>query len=128
MPDIHDRIREEVSDKELALWTALTSADPASELIKLSNPEANFMFPKTEVLTLEDHDKFRKALKAPFHRFDSYRIDEVRIFIIDLMAATVTCKVHAERDDEKYRATSHTTWSQASDGEWRIVTHQECRV
>ncbi|KAJ5923173.1 hypothetical protein N7454_008418 [Penicillium verhagenii] len=128
MPDIHDRIRDEVSDKELALWTAVTCADPASELIKLSNPDANFMFPKKEVLTLQDHDKFRKALKPPFNRFDSYRIDEVRIFIMGLMAATVTCKVHAERENKKYTITSHTTWSQASDGEWRIVTHGECRV
>lgn len=128
MPDIHDRIREEVMDKERALWTAVTSAEPASALMQLSNPEANFLFPKKEVLTLQDEKKFRKALRPPFHRFDSYELSDVRIIIMGLMAATVTCTVNAVRDNKKYRVTSHTTWSQASDGEWRIVTHQETRL
>ncbi|KAJ6020473.1 hypothetical protein N7540_005977 [Penicillium herquei] len=46
MPDIHDRIREDLMNKEIELWTALTSAEPAPPIIKLSNPEANFLFPK----------------------------------------------------------------------------------
>ncbi|KAJ5724229.1 hypothetical protein N7488_002264 [Penicillium malachiteum] len=128
MPDIHDRIREDLMNKEIELWTALTSAEPAPPIIKLSNPEANFLFPKKEVLTLQDERRFRKALRPPFHRFDSYEMLDIRLIIIDLMAGTVTCKVHALRDNKKYRVTSHTTWSQASDGEWRIVTHQETRI
>ncbi|KAJ5094639.1 hypothetical protein N7456_010500 [Penicillium angulare] len=128
MPDIHDRIRTEVMDKERALWTALTSAEPASEIIKLSNSYANFLWPKKEVLTFQDEKKFRRALKAPFHRFDTYELQDVRIIIMGLMAATVTCTVDATRDNKRWRATSHTTWSQASDGEWRICTHQETRI
>lgn len=128
MPDIHDRIREDLQNKERELWTALTSAEPAPPIIHLSNPSANFLFPKKEVLTLQDRRKFHKALRPPFNRFDTYEIQDMRVLIIDLMAGTVTCKIDATRDKKKYRMTSHTTWSQASDGEWRICTHQETRL
>jgi len=125
MPSIHDRIREDLYNKERALWTALTSADPAPAIRKLCNEDANLMFPKMGIITLEDDEKFRDALKPPFHRFDGYQLDEVRTIIIDLMAGVVTCKVFATRGTKQYRATSSTTWSQASDGEWRISCHQE---
>ncbi|KAJ5247626.1 hypothetical protein N7468_002609 [Penicillium chermesinum] len=125
MPSIHDRIREEVLNKTRALWTALTSADPAPEIKKLSNEEVNLIFPKMETLTLQDEEHFDAAMKPPFHRFDGYQLDDVRTIIIDLMAASVTYKVYATRDNKEYRATGATTWSQGSDGEWRIVVHQE---
>ena len=125
MAPIHDRIREDLINKERALWTALTSANPGPAVKKLANPEANLLFPKKQILTLEDEEKFDDVLKPPFHHFDSYQLDEVRTIIIDLMAGTITYKIHATRDDKQYRALGSTTWSQASDGEWRIVTHQE---
>lgn len=125
MPGIHDRIREDLYNKERALWTALTSADPAPAVRKLCNEDANLMFPKMGIITLEDDEQFRDALKPPFHRFDGYQLDEVRTIIIDLMAGVVTCKIHAVRGHKQYKATSSTTWSQASDGEWRISCHQE---
>lgn len=125
MPGIHDRIREDLYNKERALWTALTSADPAPAVRKLCNEDANLMFPKMGIITLEDEEQFKDALKPPFHRFDGYQLDEVRTIIIDLMAGVVTCKVHAVRGHKQYKATSSTTWSQASDGEWRISCHQE---
>lgn len=125
MPSMHDRIREDLLNKERALWTALTSADPAPAVQKLCNPEANLMFPQMGILTLEDESTFHEALKPPFHRFDGYQLDEVRVIIIDLMAGVVTYKVRAVRGKNEYRATSSTTWSQGSDGEWRIACHQE---
>jgi hypothetical protein len=125
MPNIHDRIREELLNKERALWTALTSADPAPAVFKLSNPEANFMFPKMEILTLQDEDAFKKALRPPFHRFDGYQFEEVRTIIVDLMAGVVTYKIRAVRGKKEYTATGSTTWSQGSDGEWTIATHTE---
>ncbi|KAJ6068403.1 hypothetical protein N7499_010290 [Penicillium canescens] len=97
MPSIHDRIREELLNKERALWTALTSADPAPAVFKLSNPEANFMFPQMEILTLQDEDTFKKALRPPFHRFDGYQFEQVRTIIVDLMAGVVTYKIRAVR-------------------------------
>lgn len=125
MPSIHERIREELLTKERALWTALTSADPAPAVQKLSNPEANFMFPKMGILTLEDESQFSAAMKPPFHRFDGYQLDDVRTIIVDLMAGVVTCRIYAVSGKTEYRATSSTTWSQGSDGEWRICCHQE---
>ncbi|KAJ5115514.1 hypothetical protein NUU61_001273 [Penicillium alfredii] len=125
MPSIHDRIREDLLNKERALWTALTSADPAPAVQKLCNPEANLMFPQMPILTLEDEATFKDALKPPFHRFDGYQLDEVRTIIIDLMAGVVTYKLRAVRGRSEYQATGSTTWSQASDGEWRIACHQE---
>lgn len=122
---MHDRIREDLLNKERALWTALTSADPAPAVRKLCNPEANMMFPQMEILTLEDVSEFHKALSPPFHRFDGYQLDEVRTIVIDLMAGVVTYKIRAVRGKNEYRATSSTTWSQGSDGEWRICCHQE---
>ncbi|KAJ5579608.1 uncharacterized protein N7459_005593 [Penicillium hispanicum] len=125
MPSMHDRIREDLVNKERALWTALTSADPAPAVQKLCNPEANLMFPKMGILTLEDESAFHEAMKPPFHRFDGYQLDEVRIIIIDLMAGVVTYRVHAVRGSKEYRATASTTWSQGSDGEWTLAAHQE---
>lgn len=125
MPSIHDRIREDLLNKERALWTALTSADPAPAVQKLCNLEANMIFPQMETLTLEDESQFQNALKPPFHRFDRYQLDEVRTIVIDLMAGVVTYKIRAVRGENEYRATGSTTWSQGSDGEWRVVCHQE---
>lgn len=128
MPSIHERIREELLTKERALWTALTSADPAPAVQKLSNPEVNLMFPKMGILTLDDPNEFAAAMKPPFHRFDGYQLDDVRTIIVDLMAGVVTYRVHAVRGNSEYRATGSTTWSQGSDGEWRICCHQETLV
>jgi Domain of unknown function (DUF4440) len=125
MPTMHERIREDILNKERSLWTALTSADPAPAVKKLSNPEVNLMFPKMHTLTLEDEEDFDEGLKPPFHRFDGYQLDDVRTIVIDLMAGAVTYKVLAVRGNQEYRATGSTTWSQAADGEWRIVAHQE---
>ncbi|KAJ6119168.1 hypothetical protein N7523_003448 [Penicillium sp. IBT 18751x] len=125
MPSMHDRIREDILNKERALWTALTSADPAPAVQKLCNPEANLLFPQMDILTMEDPEQLKRALKPPFHRFDGYEFDDVRTIVIDLMAGSVTYKVRAVRGKNEYRATGCTTWSQASDGEWRVVCHQE---
>lgn len=125
MPSIHDRIREDLLNKERALWTALTSTDPAPAVRKLCNPEVNMMFPKMDIVTLEDESAFNDAVKPPFHRFDGYQLDEVRTIVIDLMAGVVTYKIHAVREKKEYRATGSTTWSQGSDGEWRICCHSE---
>lgn len=125
MPTIHERIREEILRKERALWTAITSADPPPQIKKLSNQEVVLLFPKMPILTLEDEEQFDECLKPPFHRFDGFQLDDVRIIIIDLMAASITYKVYAVRGEQEYRATGSTTWSQAADGEWRIVTHHE---
>ncbi|KAJ5902681.1 hypothetical protein N7495_003209 [Penicillium taxi] len=125
MPSMYDRIREDLAQKERSLWTALTSAEPVAALQKLSNPEACFMFPKKDILTLEDEEEFRNALKPPFHRFDGYQFDDVRIIILDLMAGIITYRIHAVRGKKEYRATCSTTWSQGSDGEWTLGAHQE---
>ncbi|CAI7594530.1 unnamed protein product [Penicillium glandicola] len=110
MPSMHERIREDLLNKERALWTALTSADPAPAIWKLSNPEANFLFPQMPIITLEDETAFKKA---------------VRVIIVDLMAGVVTYKVRAVRGKKEYTASGSTTWSQGSDGEWTLACHQE---
>lgn len=125
MAPIHERIREDLLIKERSLWTALTSADPGPEIEKLSNSEANFLFPKTPILTLDGEPSLQQTLKPPFHHFDSFELKDVRVIIIDLMAGTVTYNINASKGKEQYRATGSTTWSQASDGEWRVVAHTE---
>ncbi|KAE8148879.1 hypothetical protein BDV25DRAFT_10412 [Aspergillus avenaceus] len=125
MAPIHERIRQDLLIKERSLWTALTSADPGPEIEKLSNDEANLLFPKTPILTLDGEPSMKQMLKPPFHHFDAFQLSDVRVIIIDLMAGTVTYTINASRGKESYHATGSTTWSQASDGEWRIVTHTE---
>ncbi|BCS04126.1 nuclear transport factor 2 family protein [Aspergillus luchuensis] len=122
---IHERIREDLIGKERRLWTALTSADPGPEIKKMCNEEANLLFPQREVLHLHSKPSISEALKPPFHHFDEYELQEVRVIVIDLMAGSVTYKINARRGEETYRGTGSTTWSQGSDGEWRIVVHQE---
>ncbi|KAJ5715849.1 uncharacterized protein N7483_013030 [Penicillium malachiteum] len=128
MPTMHDRIRADILHKTRSLWTALTSANPPPPIKKLSNPDVVLMFPKMDALTLEDEEAFDEGLKPPFHRFDGYQLDDVRTIVIDLMAGTVTYKVRAVRGNQEYRATGSTTWSQAADGEWRLVVHQETLI
>lgn len=125
---MHERIREDLLLKERALWTAMTSAAPAPAVQKLCNPEVNLMFPQMPILTLEDQSTFEKALEPPFHRFDGYQLDEVRVIIIDLMAGVVTYKVRAMRGKREYLATGSSTWSQGSDGEWLMAHHQETLI
>lgn len=125
MPSMHERIRDDLLNCERALWTALTSADPGPAIEKLSSPEVNMMFPKMPILTLEGENTIKEAVKPPFHRFDTYSLDEVRTIIIDLMAGVVTYKISATRGSKTYKATGSSTWSQGSDGEWRIACHQE---
>ncbi|KAJ5207489.1 hypothetical protein N7491_001882 [Penicillium cf. griseofulvum] len=125
MPGMHERIREDILHKERELWTALTSADPAPPIWKLSNPEACFLFPQMPIITLEDEEGFKKAVRPPFHRFDAYQFEEVRVIIVDLMAGVVTYKVRAKRGKKEYICSGSTTWSQGSDGEWTLACHQE---
>ncbi|KAF7589724.1 hypothetical protein BBP40_003922 [Aspergillus hancockii] len=125
MAPIHERIRNDLLDKERRLWAALTSADPGPEVEKLSNSEANFLFPKTPILTLDGEPSLKETLKPPFHHFDAFELKQVRVIVIDLMAGTVTYNINASKGKQEYRATGTTTWSQASDGEWRIVAHTE---
>lgn len=122
---MHDWMREDLLGKERDLWTALTSADPAPAVQKLCNPDVNMMFPEMEILTLEDEDEFKDALKAPFHRFDNYQLDDVRTLFVGLMAGVVTYKVRATRGATQYEATASTTWSQGADGEWLMICHSE---
>ncbi|OJJ96921.1 nuclear transport factor 2 family protein [Aspergillus aculeatinus CBS 121060] len=127
MAPIHERIRDDLLAMERRLWTALTSADPGPEIKKMSNDDANFLFPKRDILTLQSKDpSLSEALKPPFHHFEEYELKDVRVLIIDLMAGTVTYKINARlRGKIHFNGTGSTTWSQGSDGEWRIVVHQE---
>ncbi|KAF7717404.1 Uncharacterized protein PECH_006450 [Penicillium ucsense] len=126
MPSMYDRIREDLTLKEQALWTALTSADPGPAVEKLTNPEGVLMFPQMpEILSMKDKDRFREAMAPPFHRFDGYQFDDVKVIIIDLMAGAVTYKIRAVRGKREYRATCSSTWGQGSDGEWTLFSHSE---
>lgn len=88
-------------------------------------PEAQLILPKRPITTVGD---MSPLLKPPFHRFDSFQLDEARVIIIDLMAGTVTYRLRAMRGGKEYRALGATTWNQHSDGEWRMVLHQETAV
>ncbi|CAI7607153.1 unnamed protein product [Penicillium crustosum] len=118
MPSMHERIREDLLNKERALWTALTSADPAPAIWKLSNPEACFLFPQMRIITLEDEDAFKKAVRPPFHRFDAYQFEEVRVIIVDLMAGVVTYKVRA---NTLPRARRLGVKGQMGSGRWLVI-------
>lgn len=131
MPSIHERIIEDLKLKERQLWTALTSADPAHAVNKLALPNANFLFPNKDILALnadnpeKNEDKLQEVLAPPFHRFDDFSLSDVRPMVIDLMAGTMTYRISAYRGKKEYSATGSTTWMQGSDGEWRVVVHQE---
>jgi hypothetical protein len=131
MPSIYERIKDDMTLKERQLWTALTSADPGHAVNKLCSPDANLVFPEKGHLALDpdnpdkNQSKLEKLLAPPFHRFDDFSLTNVRPIVIDLMAGTITYTVSAYRGKNEYRATGSTTWAQASDGEWRVVVHQE---
>jgi hypothetical protein len=131
MPAMHERIQEDLKLKERQLWTALTSADPAHAVNKLCSPNANLLFPNMDIVALdpdqpEKNEKtLEEVLAPPFHRFDNFSLMNARPLVIDLMAGTITYRISAYRGKREYNATGSTTWAQGSDGEWRIVAHQE---
>ncbi|KAL4962512.1 uncharacterized protein BDV14DRAFT_104958 [Aspergillus stella-maris] len=122
MPAIYDRIEEDLIVHERTLWAALTSASPAGELERLSHPDCVYMFPKKDLIPVE---KLEEAFRDPFHKFDEYDLQDVRPVVIDLMAGTITYRIHARRDERHYVATGSSTWGQGSDGEWKLIHHQE---
>ncbi|KAL4932964.1 uncharacterized protein BDV17DRAFT_144215 [Aspergillus undulatus] len=122
MPPIYDRIEENLMIQERTLWAALTSASPAGELERLSHPDAVYMFPKKDLIPVEG---LEEAFKDPFHKFDEYDLSDVRPIVIDLMAGTITYRIRARRNNNDYVATGSSTWQQGSDGEWRVIHHQE---
>lgn len=122
MPPIYDRIEQEIVTNERTLWTALTSADPVPELERLSHESAVLLFPEKDIITVDD---YRKVFKGKFHKFDEYELKDVRPVGIDLMAGLITYRIRAIRDGNQYVATGSSTWGQGSDGEWRLMMHQE---
>ncbi|KAL2817114.1 hypothetical protein BJX63DRAFT_419690 [Aspergillus granulosus] len=87
MPPIYERISSDLVAQERTLWTTLTSADPAPELERFTHPEGTYLFPKKDIITV---GKLQEAFSRPFHRFDEYNLEDVRVLVIDLMAGTVT--------------------------------------
>ncbi|KAL4782190.1 hypothetical protein BJX76DRAFT_349575 [Aspergillus varians] len=87
MPAIYERIEQDLIVKERTLWTALTSADPVPELERFCHSEAILLFPKKGIVTMDNLDE---AFRKPFHRFDEYDLQDVRVIVIDLMAGTIT--------------------------------------
>ncbi|KAL4764701.1 uncharacterized protein BDW70DRAFT_129606 [Aspergillus foveolatus] len=123
MPAIYERIENDLIVQERTLWSALTSASPTDELERLCHEKAVLLFPKKDITTVETlGETFQKG----FHKFDEYDLQDVRVIVIDLMAGTITYRIHASREGQPdYHATGSTTWGQGSDGEWRVIAHQE---
>ncbi|KAL4981044.1 hypothetical protein BDW66DRAFT_123772 [Aspergillus desertorum] len=123
MPAIYERIENDLIVQERTLWSALTSASPTDELERLCHEKAVLLFPKKDITTVENlSETFTKG----FHKFDEYDLQDVRVIVIDLMAGTITYRIHASREGQPdYHATGSTTWGQGSDGEWRVIAHQE---
>ncbi|KAL4873954.1 hypothetical protein BDV12DRAFT_158804 [Aspergillus spectabilis] len=122
MPAIYERIEQDLIAQERTLWTALTSADPPPELERLSHPNAIYLFPKKDITDVES---LSETFRDKFHHFDSYDLQDVRVIVIDLMAGTITYRIRATHGKKQYVATGATTWGQGSDGEWRIISHQQ---
>ncbi|KOS23204.1 hypothetical protein ESCO_003379 [Escovopsis weberi] len=125
MPGLDDRMREDLLNKECALWTALTANHPGPVVKPLCLPDANLLFPQTDIIRLNDPEDFEDALESPINRFDNYELHDVSVIIIGLMAGVITYTVDAKRGKHKYQATGSSTWAQASDGEWRLAAHSE---
>ena len=126
MPSIHERISDDLLVRERAFWTAITSANPAPAIERLSSPEANFIFPQMPIITLDRSEpSLHDLVRPPFHRFDSFSLGDARTIILDLMAGVVTYQITATKGNEVYNATGSSTWSQGSDGEWKLACHQE---
>ena len=126
MPSIDERIRSDLLVRERALWTALTSADPAPAVRKLCTAEANFLFPQTPIVALNESGlSLEPVVQPPSRRFDFFTLGDTRVIILDLMAGVVTYRITAGRGEEAYNATGSSTWKQGSDGEWLLACHQE---
>lgn len=122
---MNDWLREDLFGKENDLCTAITSANPAPAILKLCSPDAALMFPKMDIISPEDEDAFKEALRPPFHRFDKFDVEEMRAHFVGLMGGVVTYKIRATRGKEKYNVTASSTWNQGADGEWLLVAHSE---
>ncbi|EHK45337.1 hypothetical protein TRIATDRAFT_37876 [Trichoderma atroviride IMI 206040] len=128
MPAMNDWLRDDLFGKERDLCTAITSANSAPAVLKLCAPDAALMFPKTEILSPEDEDALKDAMRPPFHRFDDFETEDMKAHFIGLMGGVVTYKIKASKGKEKYNATASSTWNQGADGEWLLVAHSETQL
>jgi hypothetical protein len=127
MPEIRERAKADVTKLEGTLWTAMTSARPGEAIFPLLAPQCVLHFPNSPMLASDTNPSIQEILTNPdtFKRWDQYGMGDMRIIILDLMAAVVCYRVQASRDGTVYRALCATTWRQDSDGEWRICCHAQ---
>jgi hypothetical protein len=112
--------------REHALWTALTSGNPGPAVAKMCRPDdAVLLFPRMPILSLHGETSLLSALQPKFHRFDNYSLDDMNVAVVGSSAGVVSYKVVAARGSSAYNASASTTWGLGSDGEWRVVCHQE---
>jgi hypothetical protein len=72
--------------------------------------------------------ELEQELAAPFRHFDDFALRHVRVLVLDLMAGVVTYEIVAVRDQKEYNFNGTSTWSQGSDGEWRLNVHAESQL
>jgi hypothetical protein len=127
MPEIRERAKADVTKLEGTLWTAMTSARPGEALVPLLAPDCVLNFPNCPMLAANTEPSIEDILTNPdtFKRWDQYGIADLRVIVLDLMAAVVCYRVQAQRDKNVYRALCATTWRQDSDGEWRVCCHAQ---
>jgi len=127
MPEVRERVKADVTKGEGTLWTALTSARPGEALVEILAPECVLNFPNSPMLSKDTEPSIEDILSNPntFKRWDQYGMADLRVIVLDLMAAVVCYRVQAQRDRTVYRALCATTWRQDSDGEWRVCCHSQ---
>jgi ketosteroid isomerase-like protein len=127
MPAIRERVAADVTKLEDDIWTALTSARPGDALLPLLDPECVLHFPNSPMLAHDTDPTLKEILQDSkmFKRWMEYGIQDLRVVVIDLMAAVVCYRVQASRDGKTYRALCSTTWKQGSDGDWKVCCHAQ---
>lgn len=126
MSTAKERIRDELLERERALWTALTSSDPVPAIESLSQPDANFLFPQMPIVTLDGIEpSLRDVIQPPSHQFDAYSLGDTRTIIMSPIAVVITYQITATKGGEVYSATGSSVWSRDTDGEWLLACHQE---
>lgn len=126
MNSAHERIRNDLLLRERAFWTALTSSDPVPAIKNLSQPDANFLFPKRPIVTLDGVEpSLGDVIQPPSHQFDGYSLGDTRTVIMNAIAVVLTYQITATKGGEVYNATGSSAWSRDMEGEWLLACHQE---
>jgi Domain of unknown function (DUF4440) len=124
MSTISQRIKNSVTVNEHAVWRALSTSGAA--LLPFLADECIIIHRDGKILSSSTTPSIKKTFESDdYVPFLNYKIEDVEVVEVDMMAAIIVYKVTAERQGGEYQAIVSSTWRQNAGADWQMCAHQE---